>query len=70
MCEFREVRGVSKICNSMKIEPQHERLPRKFPQRISPGPRLSYELLFENTFFLITPVRLKISEFLYMETLG
>ena len=31
---------------------------------------LIYQLFFENTFFLITRVLLKISEFLLMETLG
>ena len=33
----------------MKIEPQHERLPRKFPQRIRPGPRL-WQLPYSLTF--------------------
>ena len=30
----------AKYGNNMKIEPQHERLPRKLPQGIRPGPRL------------------------------
>ena len=39
----------TKYGNNMKIEPQHERLPRKFPQRIRPGPRL-WQLPYSLTF--------------------
>ena len=58
----------------MKIEPQHERLPRKFSQGTRPGPRLWHlpdiETFISKTFFYITRVLLKISDIFFMETLG
>ena len=43
----------TKYGNSMKIEPQHERLPGKFPQGIRPGLRLWHLLDFTNFYLKI-----------------
>ena len=61
----------TKYANKLKNEPQDERLPRKFPQgtrQVRDYDTFLILLTFtSNTFFLMTRVLLKFSEFFYWE---